>query len=63
VAINPKKITLALVSPRQRAHQTFEHLFANTEQPPHIITEDVREWDYGRTIEGWTMVKTDLSVT
>ncbi|RXW19513.1 hypothetical protein EST38_g6336 [Candolleomyces aberdarensis] len=23
------------------------NLFAKTEEPPHIVTEDVREWDYG----------------
>jgi len=39
---------MVLVSPRQRAHKTFHLLFEHVEEKPsHIITEDVREWDYG----------------
>lgn len=36
------------VSPRIRAHKTFHLLFDHVEKlPDHIITEEVREWDYG----------------
>jgi len=36
------------VSPRQRAHNTFHLLFGHlNELPHHVITEEVREWDYG----------------
>lgn len=36
------------VSPRQRAHKTFHLLFGHLSQlPNHVITEAVREWDYG----------------
>jgi len=46
--IDPDRIGFAFVSPRQRAHKTFHLLFENLEKPPpHEITEDVREWDYG----------------
>ena len=39
---------MVLVSPRQRAHKTFHLLFEHVEEKPsHIITEEVREWDYG----------------
>ncbi len=37
-----------MVSPRKRAHDTFHHLTGHLPQPPnHVITELVREWDYG----------------
>lgn len=36
------------MSPRKRAHDTFHLLFQHlTTPPPHSITEEVREWDYG----------------
>ena len=36
------------VSPRIRAHKTFHLLFDHVEKlPDHVITEEVREWDYG----------------
>ncbi|KAG8949631.1 hypothetical protein FRC04_008377 [Tulasnella sp. 424] len=42
------------VSPRQRAHKTFELLFESLDElPPHKVCEDVREWDYGN-YEGLT---------
>lgn len=42
------------ISPRQRAHNTFHLLFDTyPEAPPHTVTEDVREWDYGN-YEGLT---------
>ena len=48
VVIDPKNLGLVLVSPRQRAHKTFHLLFDHLrESPPHIVTEEVREWDYG----------------
>ncbi|KAK2461657.1 hypothetical protein APHAL10511_006120 [Amanita phalloides] len=45
--IDPKSCLRAIVSPRQRASKTFHLAFAHTEEPPHEISEDVREWDYG----------------
>ncbi|RPD64969.1 phosphoglycerate mutase-like protein [Lentinus tigrinus ALCF2SS1-7] len=46
--IDPKNICTVLVSPRIRAHRTFHLLFDHLpEQPHHVITEEVREWDYG----------------
>ncbi|EJD04062.1 phosphoglycerate mutase-like protein [Fomitiporia mediterranea MF3/22] len=46
--LDPEYICCAFVSPRIRASRTFELLFANVPNPPpHAITEDVREWDYG----------------
>ncbi|KAI6136495.1 histidine phosphatase superfamily [Pisolithus sp. B1] len=46
--IDPKNICTALVSPRIRAHKTFHLLFEHLpEFPDHLITEEVREWDYG----------------
>jgi len=45
--IDPKNLCTVFVSPRQRAHKTFHLLFGHTETPKHILTEDVREWDYG----------------
>ena len=42
-------IAKILVSPRQRAHKTFELLFSREGKvPPHEVTEDVQEWDYGQ---------------
>jgi probable phosphoglycerate mutase len=47
--IDPKNLCTVFVSPRQRAHKTFHLLFGHlSEVPRHIITEDVREWDYGQ---------------
>ena len=46
--IDPDNLCFVFVSPRQRAKRTFELLFENlSEAPSHIVTEDVREWDYG----------------
>ena len=46
--IDPKNICTVYVSPRIRAHRTFHLLFDHLpEQPHHVITEEVREWDYG----------------
>ncbi|TEB39010.1 hypothetical protein FA13DRAFT_1849704 [Coprinellus micaceus] len=46
--IDPAKIGLALISPRKRAQQTFEIVFAGVDNKPvKTITEEVREWDYG----------------
>ncbi|KAF5385471.1 hypothetical protein D9757_005394 [Collybiopsis confluens] len=45
--INPKNLCTVFVSPRQRAHKTFHLLFAHVGSPHHILTENVREWDYG----------------
>ena len=46
--IDPKNLAFVFVSPRQRAHETFHLLFDHlSNPPPHIVTEDVREWDYG----------------
>jgi len=46
--ISPDTLGYVFVSPRQRAHKTFDLLFENIpEKPPHEVTEDVREWDYG----------------
>ncbi|KAI0036612.1 histidine phosphatase superfamily [Vararia minispora EC-137] len=46
--IDTANLEVFFVSPRQRAHKTFhlltEHL---PETPPHILLEDVVEWDYG----------------
>jgi len=42
-------IAKIFVSPRQRSHKTFEILFSREGKvPPHEVTEDVREWDYGQ---------------
>jgi broad specificity phosphatase PhoE len=52
--IDPKNLSTVLVSPRIRAHKTFHLLFEHLpELPHHILTEDVREWDYGE-YEGLT---------
>ncbi|KIK70850.1 hypothetical protein GYMLUDRAFT_148388 [Collybiopsis luxurians FD-317 M1] len=45
--IDPKNLCTVFVSPRQRAHRTFHLLFAHVDTPHHILTEKVREWDYG----------------
>ncbi|KAF8584993.1 phosphoglycerate mutase-like protein [Ramaria rubella] len=46
--IDPKNLAFVFVSPRKRAHETFHLLFNHlSSPPPHIITEEVREWDYG----------------
>ncbi|KZT30688.1 phosphoglycerate mutase-like protein [Neolentinus lepideus HHB14362 ss-1] len=47
--IDPKNLCQVLVSPRQRAHKTFHLLFDQLDEvPPHLFTEEVREWDYGQ---------------
>lgn len=48
VIIDPKRCLRAIVSPRQRALKTFHLAFTYTREPPHEISEDVREWDYGK---------------
>ncbi|KAL6302137.1 phosphoglycerate mutase-like protein [Sparassis latifolia] len=46
--LDPKNICTVFVSPRIRAHRTFHLLFQHLESfPHHLITEEVREWDYG----------------
>ncbi|KAL5519051.1 hypothetical protein ACEPAH_734 [Sanghuangporus vaninii] len=46
--LDPGNICHAFVSPRIRSRRTFELLFANVPSPPpHTVTEEVREWDYG----------------
>ncbi|KAG6327632.1 hypothetical protein ID866_11457 [Astraeus odoratus] len=46
--IDPRNICMAFVSPRTRAHRTFHLLFEHLPKfPDHLITEEVREWDYG----------------
>ncbi|KAH8835863.1 phosphoglycerate mutase-like protein [Flagelloscypha sp. PMI_526] len=45
--IDPKNLCTVFVSPRQRAHATFHLLFSHIETPSHVISEDLREWDYG----------------
>ncbi|PPQ67064.1 hypothetical protein CVT25_005665 [Psilocybe cyanescens] len=46
--LDPKNICTAQVSPRQRATKTFHLLFEHTGVFPHyVLTEEVREWDYG----------------
>lgn len=48
VVVDPKNLCTVFVSPRQRAHKTFHLLFGHlTQYPHHILTEEVREWDYG----------------
>ncbi|KDR85337.1 hypothetical protein GALMADRAFT_218430 [Galerina marginata CBS 339.88] len=47
--VDPINICTVLVSPRQRSHRTFHLLFEHTGKvPSHILTEQVREWDYGQ---------------
>ena len=46
--IDPGHICTVFVSPRIRAHKTFHLLFDHlSELPNHVISEEVREWDYG----------------
>lgn len=46
--IDTVNLQIVLVSPRKRAHDTFHHLTGHLSQVPnHVITELVREWDYG----------------
>ncbi|KAF5384926.1 hypothetical protein D9615_001405 [Tricholomella constricta] len=46
--VDPKNLCTVFVSPRQRAHKTFHLLFGHySELPHHILSEEVREWDYG----------------
>ncbi|PAV22280.1 phosphoglycerate mutase [Pyrrhoderma noxium] len=46
--LDPERICHVYVSPRLRARNTFELLFANLPNPPeHTFTEECREWDYG----------------
>lgn len=46
--IDPEKVAYVFVSPRQRAHRTFDLLFEDCpERPRYELTEEVREWDYG----------------
>jgi sedoheptulose-bisphosphatase len=47
--LDPANICMVFVSPRQRAHTTFHLLFGHLGQqvPEHVISELVREWDYG----------------
>jgi len=46
--IDPNNICTVFVSPRIRAHRTFHLMFDHLPTPPsHVITEEVREWDYG----------------
>ena len=47
--LDPANLCTVFVSPRIRAHRTFHLLFDHLEKlPDHVITEDVREWDYGK---------------
>ena len=51
--IDPNNLCTVFVSPRQRAHNTFHILFENVPKTPHhVLTEEVREWDYGALIQG-----------
>lgn len=46
--MNCTSLTKIYVSPRQRARKTFDLLFSREGSlPPHEVTEEVREWDYG----------------
>ncbi|KAF2261003.1 putative phosphoglycerate mutase [Lojkania enalia] len=46
--VDPARIARVWVSPRRRAHQTFQHLFGDSISPERVIlTEDITEWDYG----------------
>ncbi|KAI0068325.1 phosphoglycerate mutase-like protein [Artomyces pyxidatus] len=46
--IDTPNLCVVMVSPRKRAHKTF-HLLTDhlPTAPAHVITETVREWDYG----------------
>jgi probable phosphoglycerate mutase len=51
VPVDPAKIGLGLVSPRKRAQQTFDIIFAGVDnKPAKTTTEEVREWDYGTNV-------------
>ena len=46
--LDPKNLCIAFVSPRKRAQRTFDLLMEHLpEKPNHVLTEEVREWDYG----------------
>ncbi|KAI0348512.1 phosphoglycerate mutase-like protein [Trametopsis cervina] len=46
--LDPENLCMVFVSPRTRAHHTFHLLFDHVkDKPEHVITEEVREWDYG----------------
>ena len=46
--LDPANLCTVFVSPRLRAHRTFHLLFDHLEKlPDHVMTEEVREWDYG----------------
>ncbi|ELU43073.1 histidine phosphatase superfamily domain-containing protein [Rhizoctonia solani AG-1 IA] len=46
--LDPDNMCHVFISPRQRAHNTFHLLFDTyPKAPPHTVTEEVREWDYG----------------
>lgn len=46
--LDPANLCTVYVSPRTRAHTTFHLLFDHLDKlPDHVITEEVREWDYG----------------
>jgi probable phosphoglycerate mutase len=46
--IDTVNLQIVLISPRRRAHDTFHLLTGHLPQAPnHVITELVREWDYG----------------
>ena len=50
--IDPINLCTIFVSPRQRAYKTFHLLFENVPKTPHhVLTEEVREWDYGALLE------------
>ena len=49
VIIDPKRCLRAIISPRQRAKRTFHLAFAHTREPLWEVSEDVREWDYGKS--------------
>jgi len=49
-AIDPKDLCTVFVSPRSRTQKTFDMLFENitpSDLPSCILSEEVREWDYG----------------
>ncbi|KAF8898885.1 phosphoglycerate mutase-like protein [Infundibulicybe gibba] len=48
LTVDPENLCTVFVSPRIRAHKTFHLLFEHIPNlPDHILTEEVREWDYG----------------
>ncbi|KAF8445813.1 histidine phosphatase superfamily [Boletus edulis BED1] len=47
-ALDPRNLVIAFISPRIRAQKTFDLLFGHLPSiPDHVITDQVREWDYG----------------